>query len=52
MPGEDGEPVYFRARQRTLKTASEIVAEPLDFTPGPAQLSDRKHRRSQNQKPE
>jgi hypothetical protein len=30
------------------KTAPGIVAEPLDFTSGPEQLSSRKYRRSQN----
>jgi hypothetical protein len=44
--------VYFRVRRPTWKTASGIVAEPLDFTSGPEQLSSRKHRRSQNENQE
>jgi hypothetical protein len=48
MPGEDTETVYFRARRAGRKTASGIVAEPLDFISGPEQLSSGKHRHRQN----
>src|SRR5580658_3904575 len=41
------ESTHFLVPSADEKTASGIVAEPLDFTPGPEKLSSRKLRRSQ-----
>ena len=45
-----GKPVYFRVPPGRGETAAGIVAEPLDFTSGPEQLSSRKTPAHANEK--